>query len=277
MGGEHAFWTGPPHICLFHHVGVLSKVFITPDYLLIHFLKNPRLRFWFLFFISSVSSERIPVLFIWYGLHLKYFLLQRFMHKSIYNFSTMVFYSLPSRAFFAVEQSYSRFRIKRNVEQPLCYQPDGTLAWGDYACDLSNSDSTCCGGSMICLNNQMCWSESEGAYYRGSCTDKTWKSSNCPQFCTGQWRNGFYFCSFCPSSILSFVLSLRFPSFSLFLTPCTPVLRLSTSYQVLINFLMFASNQAIHGVAMSSCPAAEPGKTVSDFVVTTPSTAARRE
>jgi hypothetical protein len=47
--------------------------------------------------------------------------------------------------------------------------------------------SHCCGPTDICLSNGLCWDQ-DSTYYnrmvRASCTDNTWASSSCPQYCT---------------------------------------------------------------------------------------------
>jgi hypothetical protein len=76
--------------------------------------------------------------------------------------------------------------LSAKAEVPLCYYPDRTLATYDYACNLTAEVSFCCAAGFNCLNNKICVAaEGEGQqrYNRGSCTDKTWDSLECPQFC----------------------------------------------------------------------------------------------
>ena len=68
-----------------------------------------------------------------------------------------------------------------------CYYPDGSAA-NDTACFPQNAVSFCCGYGYACLENQICSAtssvqSSNPSLIRGSCTDSTWKSSACPQFC----------------------------------------------------------------------------------------------
>ena len=69
-----------------------------------------------------------------------------------------------------------------------CYYPSGDLATTDIPCNQSSGDSACCGQGFICLSNGVCQNPSltsnePGLYSRGSCTDKSWNSSQCPKFC----------------------------------------------------------------------------------------------
>lgn len=76
------------------------------------------------------------------------------------------------------------------LAQQVCYWPDGTEATTHAPCNSSASNtptdaSSCCHDLAVsyCQSNNLCtWN---GAMYRGACTDKTWKSPNCPQQCTG--------------------------------------------------------------------------------------------
>lgn len=67
-----------------------------------------------------------------------------------------------------------------------CYYPDGTPAPGDIPCDPDAENSACCsaksGDAFGCLANKLCRMPS-GRNVRGSCTDPTWMSPECPKFC----------------------------------------------------------------------------------------------
>ncbi|KAF2479227.1 hypothetical protein BDY17DRAFT_313780 [Neohortaea acidophila] len=70
----------------------------------------------------------------------------------------------------------------------ICYYPDGTVTPGDVPCLTGNDPSFCCSFGYACLNNQICMTTSHtpnatNTYVRGSCTDPTWRSANCPSFC----------------------------------------------------------------------------------------------
>jgi len=80
-----------------------------------------------------------------------------------------------------------------------CFYPDGSVAQ-DTPCTDSTSQSTCCGTGFVCLGRSssffLCQAtgdmlKSPGAseYVRGSCTDKTWRSSNCPNVCVDPKRD----------------------------------------------------------------------------------------
>ena len=69
-----------------------------------------------------------------------------------------------------------------------CYYPDGSISTGDIPCNSAaagNSVSACCGQSDICLDNGLCFvQESSPTVARGSCTDETWQSLQCAQYCS---------------------------------------------------------------------------------------------
>jgi hypothetical protein len=77
---------------------------------------------------------------------------------------------------------------------PICYYPDGSVAPQDVPCTDLTTQASCCGQGYACLglpsNFFLCEATGDeikkpGAsrYVRGSCTDKTWRSSNCPSVC----------------------------------------------------------------------------------------------
>jgi hypothetical protein len=67
-----------------------------------------------------------------------------------------------------------------------CYYPGGKEATDDLPCDPDAEVSVCCAGSVVlgfvCLSNKLCVSP-KGRIARGSCTDPTWQSPDCPKFC----------------------------------------------------------------------------------------------
>ena len=66
-----------------------------------------------------------------------------------------------------------------------CYYPNGDLN-DDLACDPSAAVSVCCHRNWTCLSNGLCGlTNSTGVvnYQRYSCTDRTWNSLACPQYC----------------------------------------------------------------------------------------------
>ncbi|KAL2158289.1 hypothetical protein VTH06DRAFT_4610 [Thermothelomyces fergusii] len=74
-----------------------------------------------------------------------------------------------------------------------CYYPGGKEATGDFPCDADAEHSPCCAGTplgLACLANKLCLSPA-GRFARGSCTDPTWESPECPKFCTHQTGRGW--------------------------------------------------------------------------------------
>ena len=75
-----------------------------------------------------------------------------------------------------------------------CYDFGGNIVEGDRACYQDRDHSFCCGEKWTCLSPGICSRENsteitpDGAspLQRATCTDKTWKSKQCPQFCTNQ-------------------------------------------------------------------------------------------
>ena len=73
-----------------------------------------------------------------------------------------------------------------------CFYPDGTVATVDVPCNTIAPLSACCGDGWACSSNGVCISLNPGhgpgghtnLPVRGSCTDLTWRSEFCPQFCT---------------------------------------------------------------------------------------------
>ncbi|KIW28304.1 uncharacterized protein PV07_07980 [Cladophialophora immunda] len=80
-----------------------------------------------------------------------------------------------------------------------CYWQNSTLAPDDpysiapddTACFPDQENSACCGTGWTCLSDGVCYIEQEGNsfYYRGTCTDRTWDSQQCPGWCFAQNAN----------------------------------------------------------------------------------------
>lgn len=72
-----------------------------------------------------------------------------------------------------------------------CYFPDGLESRGS-PCNPTADVSACCGPGFVCLGNGLCTpgpndrKTYDYKFYRSSCTDSTWKSSACPNFCLGR-------------------------------------------------------------------------------------------
>lgn len=68
-----------------------------------------------------------------------------------------------------------------------CYFPDGTLDTKSFVCNttaVDNGDfSACCSAGDDCYDSGTCYQGWSGIAYRNTCTDPTWKSAACPQFC----------------------------------------------------------------------------------------------
>lgn len=81
-----------------------------------------------------------------------------------------------------------------------CYYPSGDMAPHDTPCRDDTTHATCCGQGYACLSNGICQATGEefempGAaleFVRGSCTDKTWRSSSCPLFCIDEEHDNVF-------------------------------------------------------------------------------------
>ena len=63
-----------------------------------------------------------------------------------------------------------------------CYGPDKqTVFTGDIPCTNATA-SACCSADGYCLENGLCITNL--VLGRGSCTDQSWTSEACPQYCT---------------------------------------------------------------------------------------------
>jgi hypothetical protein len=72
--------------------------------------------------------------------------------------------------------------------QQKCYFRSGQLDVNDIPCTnlttLSDVDVPCCAPGRQCLENRICSNTTgDPDPSRGSCTDWSWQSGNCPQFC----------------------------------------------------------------------------------------------
>lgn len=72
-----------------------------------------------------------------------------------------------------------------HVNAQSCYYPNGDLSTVDAPCS-SSGGAPCCPLNWECLSNGLCYNPAPGVniYGRYTCTDQTWQSSSCPQFCT---------------------------------------------------------------------------------------------
>ena len=82
-----------------------------------------------------------------------------------------------------------------SLTSAICYYPDGTTSPQDLPCQDTSGPSNCCGPEYECLSNKICrkthanldGSFANFTYGRGSCTDQSWRASQCPSFCLTQW------------------------------------------------------------------------------------------
>ncbi|KAH6605409.1 hypothetical protein Trco_007116, partial [Trichoderma cornu-damae] len=64
-----------------------------------------------------------------------------------------------------------------------CYYPDGSPSLSDFPCDPNAKNSPCCGGpGTVCLSNGLCQGSGENVI-RGSCSDQSWTSPLCANYC----------------------------------------------------------------------------------------------
>ena len=76
------------------------------------------------------------------------------------------------------------------AERRKCYYPNGDLVLADSPCDPDAEHSACCGAppfGVACLSNKLCRTQ-PGDFSRGSCTDPTWQSPECPSFCMCEYK-----------------------------------------------------------------------------------------
>lgn len=67
-----------------------------------------------------------------------------------------------------------------------CYFPDGDISPADTPCDDEATDTFCCYNKQACLSNKICLTGNVNGvdqYARGTCTDQSWLSGECPNFC----------------------------------------------------------------------------------------------
>lgn len=73
-----------------------------------------------------------------------------------------------------------------------CFFPNGAIVQDTPCNSTLSSVSACCGPGYACLSNGLCaltehtpqeLARNSPSFIRGSCTDKTWNSTDCPQYC----------------------------------------------------------------------------------------------
>ena len=81
-----------------------------------------------------------------------------------------------------------------NTVNCQCYDFGGNIAVNDSACYHDRDHSFCCDKDWTCLSTGICSRENSteiipkggSPLHRATCTDMTWRSKQCPQFCTNQ-------------------------------------------------------------------------------------------
>ena len=63
-----------------------------------------------------------------------------------------------------------------------CYAPNGTILTNYGSCSIQIGNSVCCAAGQTCLSNGLCATDL-GGFYSGGCTDETYASPVCPEFC----------------------------------------------------------------------------------------------
>lgn len=88
------------------------------------------------------------------------------------------------------------FTLVASTRAQSCYFTDGSLSPSDLPCTSvsSGNASMCCAANEYCFSNGLCISPSTNTFNRGSCTDQSWKSSNCAHYCTNELFAGVYPC-----------------------------------------------------------------------------------
>ncbi|KAH7050221.1 hypothetical protein B0J12DRAFT_89809 [Macrophomina phaseolina] len=80
--------------------------------------------------------------------------------------------------------------LAQSTDTRPCYYPSGQQST-DVPCNSTSDETYCCAAGFICFSNKLCVPDPNGSsagapdYNRGSCTDPTWTSSDCPLFCRG--------------------------------------------------------------------------------------------
>ena len=71
----------------------------------------------------------------------------------------------------------------------MCHFPDQETISGDTVCFPNLQYSPCCGNGYDCTTQGLC--QNGAAFFvRGSCSDRSWSSPDCPQLCLDVYNNG---------------------------------------------------------------------------------------
>ncbi|THW47840.1 hypothetical protein D6D25_04281, partial [Aureobasidium pullulans] len=72
--------------------------------------------------------------------------------------------------------------LLRAVSAQTCYYPDGLTPSDDIPCNSNAATSSCCPTGSFCMDNGLCFGG--GVVSRASCSDQSWASAECAQYCT---------------------------------------------------------------------------------------------
>ncbi|GME45757.1 hypothetical protein GTA08_BOTSDO09380 [Neofusicoccum parvum] len=64
-----------------------------------------------------------------------------------------------------------------------CYYPDGSVSDKDLPCSSSNGGAACCPQGWACMANGFCYLDYKDYISRYTCTDQSWTSGGCPNYC----------------------------------------------------------------------------------------------
>lgn len=84
-----------------------------------------------------------------------------------------------------INSSTHRISVCKMAAAHTCYSPNRFGATRDTPCHSSDGETSACYAYCdMCFDNNLCLAQ-QGAKIitRGSCTDETWQSPECPQYC----------------------------------------------------------------------------------------------
>ena len=114
------------------------------------------------------------------------------------------------------------------IRAQTCYFPDGSISYRDTPCRASSygQASPCCAVMDICLDNALCLAQQGSEVIsRGSCTDSTWRSTECAQYCQDGQLPQYHAIS--EISLLPVPFLIVF--FSVFIKSCSNIINAYTS------------------------------------------------
>ncbi|SLM39672.1 hypothetical protein LPUS_01265 [Lasallia pustulata] len=75
-----------------------------------------------------------------------------------------------------------------------CWAMEGYIVDADRPCNPEADESACCRVGENCIGSGFCFS-TRGYLYQGSCTDNSWKASECPAVCPTGYNNTIIPCN----------------------------------------------------------------------------------